>query len=139
MHCIENYQDDSNLHLALFIPSILENIISFSALEYDEKYKILKSHILTMLTMIEKRLKNSKNLIDNNNNNLSIYSEISFEQLVSFKDPNETCNREKLNLLCAYFILNDTDLDLNKTIGDLFRKLCIRLPYLVCKTLFIIQ
>lgn len=89
-----------------------------------------------MLTMIEKRLKNSKNLIDNNN--LSIYSEISFEQIVSFKDPNETCNREKLNLLCAYFILNDIDLDLNKTISDLFRKLCIRLPYLVCKTLFII-
>ena len=29
MHCIENYQDDSNLHLALFIPSILENSISF--------------------------------------------------------------------------------------------------------------
>jgi len=113
----------------------LENIISFSALEYDEKYKIFKSQIITMLTMIEKRLKNSKNLIDNNN--LSIYSEISFEQIVSFKDPNETCNREKLNLLCAYFILNDTDLDLNKTISDLFRKLCIRLPYLVCKTLFI--
>jgi hypothetical protein len=114
----------------------LENIISFSALEYDEKYKIFKSQIITMLTMIEKRLKNSKNLIDNNN--LSIYSEISFEQIVSFKDPNETCNREKLNLLCAYFILNDIDLDLNKTISDLFRKLCIRLPYLVCKTLFII-
>ena len=75
----------------------MENIISFSALEYDEKYKIFKSQIITMLTMIEKRLKNSKNLIDNNN--LSIYSEISFEQIVSFKDPNETCNREKLNLL----------------------------------------
>jgi len=114
----------------------LENIISFSALEYDEKYKIFKSQIITMLTMIEKRLKNSKNLIDNNN--LSIYSEISFEQIVSFKDPNETCNREKLNLLCAYFILNDIDLDLIKTTSDLFRKLCIRLPYLVCKTLFII-
>ena len=79
--------------------------------------------------MIEKRLKNSKNLIDNNN--LSIYSEISFEQIVSFKDPNETCNREKLNLLSAYFILNDTDLEFNKIISNLFRKLCIRLPYLV--------
>ena len=56
MHCIENYQDDSNLHLALFIPSILENIISFSALEYDERFKLFKSQILNILSIIEKRI-----------------------------------------------------------------------------------
>jgi hypothetical protein len=56
---------------------------------------------------------------------------MSYEQRENIlKDPNESCNRENLNLLCAYFVLNDTDLELTKKITNLFKKLSARLPYL---------
>ena len=67
---------------------------------------------------------------------LKIFNVMSYEDNEPIlKDPNETCNRENLNLLCAYFILNDSDVEITKKITALFKKLCLRLPYLVNKKL----
>ena len=53
---------------------------------------------------------------------LKIFNVMSYEDNEPIlKDPNETCNRENLNLLCAYFILNDSDVEITKKITALFK------------------
>ena len=63
--------------------------------------------------------------------NLSDYEEIDMNII----DPNEKINREKLNLISAHFILNDSDLEVTKRIVGLFQKLNAKWSFLVNKKL----
>ena len=65
-------------------------------------------------------------------NDSSLFNLMDYEEVYSFtKDPNEKINQTKFNLLSAYFILNENDVDLNKKIYDLFRTILIKWPHLV--------
>lgn len=133
----------SKLSVAIFVPSLFEYLISFCSLDTNSEssfslnYKLKVTNLLELVT----KLISSSSLSDLDQVDLiksDLFNFIEYEDVDTLnQDPNEAINRQKLNLLCAHFILNESDLELTKKIAELFQRLNKRWPFL-CVTFFTI-
>lgn len=126
----------SKLSVAIFIPSLFEYLTAFCSLDtksestFSMNYKVKVVHLLELVT----KLIGATSLSEPEQVDLTrtdLFNFIEYEDVDTMnQDPNEAINREKLNLLCAHFILNESDLEMTKKIAELFQRLNRRWPFL---------
>ena len=88
-----------------------------------------KQTIESLIALVELKLKikldQDVNVVDESMFNLADYEN---NDLLSVNDPNECVNRKRLNILCACFVLNETNIDLNKRICEIGKRIVVRWP-----------
>lgn len=124
----------SKLSVAIFIPCLFEYLIAFCSLDsttestFSQSYKAKTAALLELAT----KLINGGQLAEADlSSRTELFNFIEYEELDTLnRDPNEAINREKLNLLCACFILNESDLELTKKMAALFQRINKRWSFL---------
>jgi hypothetical protein len=140
--CVVGYQGTAKLAVAVLIPSLFEYLIAFCSLEVRQGSLSsggYKTEVVKLLAVVTDLVSSSDSKlvytpVDSATTvifNLVEYEETSAES----RDPNEGVNREKLNLLSAHFILNETDLELVRRVSHVFQRLAKKWPFL-CVTFF---
>jgi len=135
--CLNNFEKITKLSLAILLPSLFNYIMSFGSINSIYSISQQKQSIETLIALIEIKIKNKEDLIvdsvDESMFNLADYENVD---RLSEKDPNECVNRKKLNHLCAYFLLNETNVDLNKRLCETVKKIVVKWPNEVSIWLF---
>ena len=86
---------------------------------------MIESVITLVEAKIKKHLGPDVNTIDESMFNLVDYEN---NDPLSLKDHNECVHRNKLNILCAYFILNESNIDFNKRLCEMVKRIVVKWP-----------
>ncbi len=86
---------------------------------------MIESLITLVEAKIKKHLGSDVNTIDESMFNLVDYEN---NDPLNLNDHNECVNRNKLNILCAYFVLNESDINFNKRLCEMGKQIVFKWP-----------